>query len=169
MITQNDIQRLGVLQALFKAIGKEVSTKDPDSLRSRVDAALKELNASTGVKSLEIVINGLKFGQLTAKTSDRKTVENVYVNDVEDLVGEALPQDILDFIRDNSGEFACWLWERHKDEGEIPPGCEVVVHELPAQFIGTTLTGCKPEDLGIALGDELPSVVIGALEGGGSE
>lgn len=165
-ITLNDLQRLAVAQALYKALGRIVSTKDPDSLRSMCDQGLKELYRATGAKQLEITVGGIKFGQLTAKTADAKTVETVYVNDRDLLVNGAEPQDVLDFAKDYAKEFSEWLWKRHKAEGEIPPGCEVVVQETPAQFIGTTLTGCKPEDLGIALGDSLPEAIHGVLEGG---
>lgn len=165
-VTLNDLQRLAVAQALYKALGKVVSTKDPNSLRSMCDAGLKELYSCTGAKQLEIVVGGLKFGQLTAKTSDARVSETVYVNDRDSLVNCAEPQDVLDFAKDYAKEFSEWLWQRHKAEGEIPSGCEVVVHEVPAQFVGTTLTGCKPEDLGIALGDSLPEAIHGVLEGG---
>ena len=165
-VNLNDLQKLGIAQALYKALGRIVSTKDPDSLRSYCDMGLKELYARTGAKQLEIIVGGLKFGQLTAKTSNPTVKETVFVNDRDLLLNGAEPKDVIDFAKDYAQEFGEWLWKRHKAEGEIPPGCEVVVQEVPAQFVGTTLTGCKPEDLGVALGDALPDAIHGVLEGG---
>ena len=64
-----DMERLAIAQALFKAIGSVVSTKDPDSLRGRVDAQAIANYKSTGAKSFDLMLNGAKVGSFTVRLS----------------------------------------------------------------------------------------------------
>lgn len=64
-----DMERLAIAQALFKAISSVVSTKDPDSLRGRVDARAIENYKSTGAKSFDLTLNGTKVGSFSVRLS----------------------------------------------------------------------------------------------------
>ena len=50
----NDIQRLCVAQALYKAIAGAVKTRTPGNLRSVLDAELVRMYAQTGAKSFDV-------------------------------------------------------------------------------------------------------------------
>lgn len=75
-----DLNNLIIAQAVFKAVSEAVSTKNSDSLRSRIDAQRIELYKQTGCKSYDLMLNGMKVGTYTVRTSKavKKTLLVVY-------------------------------------------------------------------------------------------
>ena len=64
-----EMESLIIAQALFKALSAAVSTKDPDSLRGRMDAEAIANYAKTGAKSFDLTLNGTKVGSFTVRLS----------------------------------------------------------------------------------------------------
>lgn len=65
----NDLQNLAIAQAIYKAIGGVVSTKEEGSLRREIDEIAKKDYEESGIKSRSILINGTKVGSLTVRES----------------------------------------------------------------------------------------------------
>ena len=160
-MSSEDYAALAAAQAMYKALGRVVSTKDPASLRSRMDAELRQLWADRHVfGKVPLVIGGHVVGMLTAKQAKPTTRTEVTVSDVDALV--ASQADMLEaFARENPREFAWWL----VDQGVAPEGVDVVVTEEPGGWGGTMITGCKPDEVIPLLRGELPPAIALAIEG----
>ena len=154
MPSSEDTAALGVAQALYKALGSTVSTKNPDGLRGRADARLRDIYDRHGVLGKEpIVISGQVVGMLTAKQAKPTTRTDVTVTDADALMSDNA--DMLEaFARTNPREFAWFL----VDQGVVPAGAEVVEVEVPGGWGGTAITGCAPDVV-------LPLVSPALLEG----
>ena len=76
-----DVEKLAVAQALFKVIAAAVSTKEPDSLRSRVDAETVATYEQTGAKTFDIRINGRVVGTYTVCVSKEEHRMDLAVED----------------------------------------------------------------------------------------
>ena len=77
----NDLQNLAIAQALFKVISGAVSTRDPDSLRSRMDAQVIETYANTGAKNFDLRLKGQKVGTYSIRFSKAVHDVELVVND----------------------------------------------------------------------------------------
>lgn len=161
-----NLEKLAVLQAVYKQAASYVSTKDPNSLRSQTDRELKELYDKTGAHSFQINLNNKPVGSMALRFSkaiddtvlqviDKKAFEdwclaNGYAHTVEQVVLNREADELLAELAEN---------------GELPDGCEYEdIHEEP-RFLGTTLKGCKPQDVQEALGAQLSQVIAGELNG----
>ncbi len=159
----NELQRLAVMQALYKELGKQLSTRDPYSLRSTEDAALLARYAEDGTDRRRININGEQVGTLTvrlAKARPRAIVEDHELF-AEWLVGEGASM-LAEYVRDKGQAIADWLIERM--DGELPDG--VTAYMEPSHPDGTVLKGCEMEDVVSALGLNLTQAVAYALTEG---
>ena len=150
----NALTQLAALQALYKRLGEILSTKDPTSLRGQVDYRLKELYEQAGVDRLRIMYDDVELGKLVVKVSKPTKRTNLFVNDFEALL-DGSSELVNDYVREHHKDFACWVFET---TGAVPDGCELSVEEVPGGFAGTTLTGCKPEQV-------LPMLGIGRVAG----
>ena len=160
----SDAEALALAQAMYKALGAIVSTRDPDSLRGRIDATMRERFESEGIDRMRLTINGTEVGRLSAKVSKRTREVHTYIND--GVAFSRWMQDNEDaataFAEAHRTEFARWAVE---NLGEVPDGVIVEARDVPGGFAGTTLTGCTPERVRDALGADLPEAMAGLLAG----
>lgn len=168
----NDMERLFVGQALFKRLGEQMSTKDPDSLRGREDQLLAARYAASGAKSYDAVLLGRKVGTYSVKVSKQtpkatETVFSVQSTPAATEWARQNPGEVADYVQDHLEDFLRYCWERY---GEIPDGCTVTEVDVPARpgrVTGTTLK-VDPHEVSIALRDGLPGSgpIVGLLEAG---
>lgn len=148
------LTQLAGLQALYKQLGEILSTKNPDGLRGQVDARLHELWETTGVDRLRLMIGDVEVGKLTAKISKPTKRTTMYVNDPTALLDDDLAT-MRAFVRSHAKEYAEFYLENN---GAVPDGCEMGVEDVPAKWQGTTITGCKPQQV-------LPMLGVGRVAG----
>ena len=166
----DDDGRLALAQALYKVCGVMVDTKDPDSLRGRMDAKYKLMYEQTGAKSFDLKINDQVVGTYSIKFSKPKDSEKHSVLEVKDFYSLAeyvtsIPDDVCrKYAESELAGFADWYFY---ETGEVPEGCELVEYVKPAvekAYIGGSLR-VKPEDVAKALGGQLTQGIAGMLEG----
>ena len=161
----NDIETLAVAQAAYKALGAIVSTKDPDSLRGKVDAQLLEQYREQGVDRYRLKVADTEVGKLSVKVSAKKAKLQLYLEDAHGLTGwlAANPQWLEGFLKTKDGEkLLDYLAATTVTDGEVPDGVEAQWVETP-ETASTAITGCKPEDVAAALGEALPETFVGLL------
>jgi hypothetical protein len=160
-----DLEKLAIAQGLYKAVGAIVSTKDPNSLRSQLDMTLMDMYGGTPpVDRIVLEINGTEVGKLSISRKKATHKAEVVVEDTAAMwawlhneADETLLEDIVPTIAKALDAYV----ER---TGDVPDGCSVRHIDTPEGIAGTTITGCKPEDVAAALGSELPAAVVGLLE-----
>ena len=161
-MTSDEFAALAAAQAMYKALGSVVSTKDRASLRAKADAELRQLWMDRRVfGKVPLTIGGHVVGMLTAKQAAPKHRRFVTVEDPWALLedqGDAL----RDFAYEHVDQFAKWL----ADQGVT--GAEgMTVHEYDEEggWGGTTITGCKPDEVLPLLKGQLPEAVYLAIDG----
>lgn len=168
MIASSDLERLALAQAVYKALGSIVSTKG-DSLRARLDAEVVADYPLTGVKSRDVLLHGEKVGTYAVKLT--KPVDGVEARLVD-------AEAFIRWIRESDGGMdmlkrlvysePARLVKLASCDGELPDGCRVERVVEPSRVSGAVLK-VSPEKVAAALGDGLPSAVMGLLDGGGDE
>ena len=154
-MTNNEaLTQLAALQSLYKLLGEVLSTKNPDGLRGQADARFRELYESTGIDRIRLTVNDEEVGKYVAKISSPTKRTVIRVNDVDALVAEDV-EVMRAFVREHRAEYADYYLDT---TGAMPDGCEMTVEDVPAHWIGTTITGCKPEKV-------LPMLGIGHVAG----
>ena len=151
-------QALAVLQSLYKVVGAAVSTKDPYSLRGRLDAVMRDRYEATGMLDKIIIkdFDGRRIGTLSSTERDGKRERRVVVDDAANLLASTSADDWYDFIIDQcADEFAAWC----VDNGIKSEGWHHEWVTTPAHWGGTRLTGCKPEEVLPALVPQLVSAM----------
>lgn len=91
-----ELEKLAVAQALYKAIAAAVSTKDPDSLRGRMDAAAIKGYEATGAKGFDLRLNGRKVGTYTVRVSRPVRRTDLAVTDREAFEAWCVANGIAD-------------------------------------------------------------------------
>ena len=157
MLTREEL--LYMEQAIYKAVADDVSARDPESLRSAVDAEIIGDYERDGIKSRDARVNGEKVGTYTVR------VKKPSASDVP-------------VIRDR-GAFVAWLAENVEyateyamdspgflvyviGTGELPDGVEMEHVEAPGGVAGTTLK-VDVAKVRQAMGGELPNALAGLL------
>ena len=132
---QRDIETLSVLQALYNAIGEEVSTQDPTNLRGRVNSYYHGLYEDTGATGFEVRVGGEKVGTYgfnKRKGQPERTVRELRITDSSALT---------DWRSDDFDEWVeHWLAFHREDlalqyaqeTGELPDGIELEERVVPA-------------------------------------
>lgn len=154
------MERLALEQAIMKVVGDDVSTKNPDSLRSRVDKALLDEFKENGTDRRRIVLNGKSVGTLSARlTGERPEGVRLAVDDQTAFEHWALQngcaREVVEV--DYGAVYAC------VDDGVVPDGCHY--ERVPAQpptWNGTTLR-VDPRKVAEAMGPSLTSAVAGII------
>lgn len=167
----NDIERLAVAQAMYKAVAGMVSTRDPDSLRARADADMLENYERMGMKSVDLRVNGEKVGTYSVKVSKptgAAKTSSVVVDDSEAAYRWAMTaatDEYEDWCIANIDRFCEYALSEF---GEVADGAHVVTEETAAQPERATGTVLKvdPPKVAHALGVQLPYAVAGLLTGG---
>lgn len=123
-------------QALYSKLGKFVSTKGRDNLRSEDDRSLLELYEATGAKSFDRKINGVKVGTSSIKVAPQKDILDIDIKDQD-----AFEQWLLDtglgkqtVTYDNDA-----LLKYCNDTGEEPAGASIICTTIPQHPTGTVL------------------------------
>lgn len=167
----NDIERLAVAQAMYKAVAGMVSTRDPDSLRARADADMLENYERMGMKSVDLRVNGEKVGTYSvnvSKPTGAAKTSRVVVDDSEAAYRWAMTaaaDEYEDWCIANIDRFCAYALSEF---GEVADGARVVTEETAAQPERATGTVLKvdPPKVAHALGVQLPYAVAGLLTGG---
>lgn len=159
-----DTEALAIMQAVYKASGAIVGTKDASNLRGRVDARIIEDFENEGIKSRDLRVNGIKVGSIAVAASKPSTKVCVRVEDYDELVS---------WLADKPGLVSSivaagmkYLERYVADTGEVPDGCSATtVEDAGGRVTGTRITGCKPDDVAEALNGALPDAIAGLLGG----
>lgn len=160
----NNLEKLAIAQATMKVIGDVVSTKNPDSLRSQIDAEVLEDYRESGIKSRDLRVNGEKVGTYSVRVAKPKTERVMSETDHEAFVkwaGEN-PELCTLFALNQAAKLAQFALET---AGELPDGYKFQEVVTPERTTGTTLK-VDVQSVAQAMGNELPSAVAGLLEGG---
>ena len=167
----SNIERLAVAQAFYNVAGRICDTKNPDSLRCEMDRFYKGQHEITGAKSFDVNINGVQVGTYSCKFSKEKPQEVHKQLEIRDYVQlakwfDTVPEEeVRHYVATDLQKFAeHWLAET----GEMPDGCgfiEIVKLAEPKHYIGGVLK-VDPKKVIDALGDRLPSGIVGLLGDG---
>ena len=167
----NDIQRLAVAQAVYKAVSGVVSTKDEDSLRSECDRVLVEQYERTGAKSYDVSLNDQKVGTYSVKVSKAKSATErtvLVVDDWNAYLNECcthLWHSAESYLIAASSEI---LDAYFTETGDVPTWAHTETHRAPAEpprVTGTTLrvdTVAVAEAMGPMLGERVMGLLGGA-------
>ena len=158
------IEKLTLAQAIFKVVGDAVSTKNPDSVRAQVDEEMLKAYELDGIKSRDLRVNGQKVGTYSVRVSKPKTEDVLSETDHDAFVkwaGEN-PEICTLFALNQAAKLAQFALDT---AGELPDGYEINHVVIPEHATGTTLK-VDVQKVAQAMGNELPSVVAGLLEGG---
>lgn len=164
-LKMTELEKLAVAQAAYKAIGAIVSTKDPDSLRGQIDAQLIEQYHALGVDRKRLTLNGVEVGKLSVAVTPPKTKVQLYLESARELTLWLIdnPSWLEQFIESKDGaKLLDFLADALVVDGEVPAGVEAQEISTP-ESVSTKITGCKPEDVGAALGEALPETFVGLL------
>ena len=120
-----DMERLAIAQAVYKMVADAISTKNPDSLRGRLDAAMLDAYDANGIKSRDLRIGNDKVG--TYSVTVKKAVHRSHV--------EVTDEDAYEMWADANGltkvvvdAAAVQAWT--EDTGEVPDGCAIVTEDV---------------------------------------
>lgn len=139
-----NLQRLGVLQALYNQLGRQLSTKGADNtnLRHLVDRELKGYNSATGAKTFDINLGEgdtvTKIGTASVKVSKAEERDVLEVVDGQ-LFGAWLAEDGMEYVDRIISAHMRELLSLIEANGEVPAGCEYVHHSIPPVVTGTVV------------------------------
>ena len=162
MSNLTSIEKLTLAQAIYKVVADAVSTKNPNSMRSKIDEEIISAYNTDGIKSRDLRINGEKVGTYSVRTRKAATKDLPVLKDLSAY--KAWMEDNADYafaFAYSNPDFVKWV----VNQGELPDGYELNHIEIPEQAIGTTLK-VNVENVISAMGNELPNAVTGLLEGG---
>lgn len=163
-----DTEALAIMQAIYKASGAIVGTKDASNLRGQVDARLIHDYNDDGTDSRALLVNGVRVGKVSISTSRPSTKVCVQVDDYDELISWLA--DKPDLVSSIVAAGMKHLEKYVADTGEVPDGCSTMtVEDAGGRVTGTRITGCKPDDVAEALNGALPDAVTGLLGGGSIE
>lgn len=154
-------EKLTIAQALYKAIADVVSTKNPDSLRSELDAEMLKAYELDGIKSRDMRVNGQKVGTYSVRVKKAFSKNRPVLTDISAF--KAWLDDNTDYAIAyalSQPDFAAWVIA----QGELPDGYELERVEFPEAATGTTLK-VDVQKVADAMGNELPNAVAGLIGG----
>lgn len=167
-LTKNDLARLAVAQAVYKAMGEELSTRGKahgaDNVRTRVDDELRRLFDESSTDRLRLTVNGTDVGTIGARVTKPTSRDWFSCDSVPELVawlrsddGEAV---LTRLVQSMGGDIAA---DSVAQEGELPPGCSAHHDETPGGGWGGTTLRVDVGKVRDALGDGLPAALAGLL------
>lgn len=162
-----DIERLAIAQAFQKAVGEMVSTKNPDNLRGRVDAQMKEVYESSPLapKSFDVNVMGQKVGSYSltvSKPREQTTETGLEITDIDLFSKWAMAEGCVKIDMDK-------VERLFAKTGIVPDGCTPLTVVTPADEGGKVTRATlkvDPEKVSKALGPNIGEAVRGMLEGG---
>ena len=161
------VEKLAVAQAFYNAVGKMVSTKDPDNLRGQANAYYEDLFRKAGAKSFDVNLLGYKVGTFSVTVSKPKPSKQTNYIEVEDEWAFEMWAEDNGCIRKVYDMEA--VSQYFEDTGEIPPGCRVETVVTPAERggeVSRTTLRIDNEAVLDALGPRIEAVSMMLLEGG---
>lgn len=167
------MERLAIEQALYSKLGEDVSTKNPDSLRSEADREVVENYRTMGAKSYDVHVNGQKVGTYSVRTSKERpqeTKRRLVVSDpyALDAYAREHADEAMEYVHMMMDNFAVFMLETH---GVLCDGCEMVedtISARPSEVIGTTLR-VDADKVADAIRGYLPTGIAHLLDGGDDE
>ena len=166
MSIQEQIERLAIEQAVYKAIGADVATNDPDNLRAEVNQHYYSLYEQTGATGFEVRLRGQKVGTYsitTAKAEPEHDEKRIVTTDEKALLRWCMEHGCVQIDRAKVDDWIAYT-------GELPDGMgtEVVhVDAKPARISRTTVRIPDPFEALYALGEgNLEQSVLELMEGG---
>lgn len=175
-IPPSDEEQLYVAQALYSALGAEVSTKNPDNLRGRSDARAVALYEADGTRTRNARLNGMKVGTYSTKVEEATPAEDaemgyvLHVVDARKVAKSAGAEAMERYVEMHADEFARWWMSL---TGEMLEGCEMSYEvvkparpAMPERVTGTVLR-IDPKKVAQALGPQLAPAVTYILTDGG--
>lgn len=159
----SNLEQLAIAQAAYKALGAVVSTSSPDSLRAAVDRELRNDFETKGVDRYRMQVGGKGVGSLSVKIAPSSMF--YAVDDADDAIAWLIdnPEYIEAYLLKNLQSVLKAIAPMLLEDGVVPDGC--TPYTEPERFMGTTLTGCKVEDVAGALRLGLPQAIAAALTG----
>lgn len=160
-----DIEKLAVAQAFYNAVGELVNTKS-GSLRLAANDFYRTAYETTGGKSYEVRLMGVKVGTYTITTSKpkpSKSTRHVVVDNMADFDEWADQHGFTAVSYDMDG-----VNDYFAKTGEVPPGCRVEEIVTPAEDGGRiTRTTFKVDNEAVieALDRRIGTVATMLLEG----
>ena len=169
----NEENLLVVIDTINKKLSEQLDTKNPNSLRSRVDERRRLLYEQTGAKSSDVRLLGEKVGTYSIRMSKPKESHQGERFEVEDY--EALAKFVvaecedyaMQYISNDLAAFAAWYLDY---TGEMPEGCALKKYVTPAvepQYVGGTLKVDAGKVAEVVQRDAQLSAAFGALLGDG--
>lgn len=123
-------------QALYSKLGKFVSTKSDNNLRSEDDRSLLQLYDTTGAKSFERKINGVKVGTSSIKVAPEKEVIDITIEDEEAfnqwLIETGIGKRTVSYNQQDLENYC-------SRTGEEPTGATLTYSTIPEHPTGTVL------------------------------
>ena len=169
-MSKDDNTRLAIAQAVYKAMGDQLSTRGgdhgADNVRTKADAELRRMYEESGCDRVTLTVNGQKVGTLSAKLTKPKTRDWFSCDNVPELVAWLRGDDgeaaLTRLVADLGGDIAA---DSVEHEGELPPGCTPHHEERPGGGWGGTTLRVDVAKVRDALGESLPAAVAGVLMG----
>lgn len=169
-LSREELSRLAVAQAVYKAMGEQLSTRGgahgADNVRTRADAELRSMFEESGTDRVSLMVNGSKVGTLSARLTKPTSRDWFACDNVAELVawlrgddGEAALTRLAESL---GGDIAA---DSVAHEGELPPGCSPHHDELPSGGWGGTTLRVDVAKVRDALGEGLPAAVAGLISG----
>ncbi len=167
----NELQRLAIATAAEKVLQTVTSSRDTESLRAKVDSDMRALWEKDGVTQRKVKLNGVTVGTYSVRTKPAETIREVVVTSGHDFVTWLYATEdghdlLFTFALSPAGQKL--MMECVADtllvDGILPDGCKVVTTDLPERWGGTTLRGCRPSDVALALGNGLQEALVDVLE-----
>lgn len=164
---------LVVIDTIDKKLKEQLDTKNPHSLRSRVDERRRQLFEQTGAKSSDVRLMGEKVGTYSIRMSkgqESRTGERFEVDDYEALAKFVVDQCAdyaMSYVSADLAAFAAWYLDY---TGEMPEGCALKKYATPAvepQYIGGTLKVDADKVAEVVQRDAQLNAAFGALLGDG--
>lgn len=187
----NNLEKLPIFKALEKIVGQKA-----EECRKQCDAEIKKLYEDSGIKKIDLRVNGDSVGSFTAtvnkagfEVTDKPLFDDFaltygFADEVLSINPEAM-QRAIGILRENLDEEAFKQmvstsvkvdskWENFitakGGECYFLDTAELVpgIKIRKESFKSTMVTGCKPDDV-IPLINQLPGGINALLLGGGSE
>lgn len=89
-LSREELSRLAVAQAVYKAMGEQLSTRGgahgADNVRTRADAELRSMFEESGTDRVSLMVNGSKVGTLSARLTKPTSRDWFACDNVAELV-----------------------------------------------------------------------------------
>lgn len=172
MATTKDYETYAIIDTIAKVAKKQADAKEPDSLRSMLDADLMDAYRTDGTDRRRVIINGVDVGMHSVVMSKQTERDEIVINDVGDLIRWLQTTDegtdtLRAVIQDSSTARGAVL-KAAKGYGFLPDGC-TAEHIIDEPRPKGTRFAITPEKVFSAYGGELPHAIAGVLMPGGGE